>query len=206
MKTKNDILQVLTAAFVACLLLSNVMAAKQFEFYGVVLTSGAILFPVVYIINDVMAEIFGYEKARRVILTGFAINAFAVVAYNLAIMLPAPAYANESAAAFALTLGNTWRVLLASFAAYLAGSLSNAFVMDRMKARGRGGLMARCVLSTVVGESLDGILFVLIAFAGVLPWAAVVSMIAAQIVFKTALEFVFYPVTRKVIKRIEVMA
>lgn len=205
MKTKNDILQVLTAAFVACLLLSNVMAAKQFEFYGVVLTSGAILFPVVYIINDVMAEIFGYEKARKVILTGFAINAFAVVAYNLAIMLPAPAYASENAAAFALTLGNTWRVLLASFAAYLAGSLSNAFVMDKMKSRG-GGLLGRCMLSTLVGESLDGILFVLIAFAGVLPWAAVASMIAAQIVFKTALEFVFYPFTRKVIKRIEVMA
>lgn len=205
MKTKNDILQVLTAAFVACLLLSNVMAAKQFEFYGVVLTSGAILFPVVYIINDVMAEIFGYKKARRVILTGFAINAFAVVAYNLAIILPAPAYASESAAAFALTLGNTWRVLLASFAAYLAGSLSNAFLMDEMRRRG-GGLLGRCMLSTLVGESLDGVLFVLIAFAGVLPLSAVASMIVAQIVFKTALEFVFYPITRKVIKRIEVMA
>ena len=205
MKTKNDILQVLTAAFVACLLLSNVMAAKQFEFYGVVLTSGAILFPVVYIINDVMAEIFGYKKARKVIMTGFAINAFAVVAYNLAIMLPAPAYASESAAAFALTLGNTWRVLLASFAAYLAGSLSNAFLMDEMRRRG-GGLLGRCMLSTLVGESLDGVLFVLIAFAGVLPLSAVASMIVAQIVFKTALEFVFYPITRKVIKRIEVMA
>lgn len=205
MKTKNDILQVLTAAFVACLLLSNVMAAKQFEFYGVVLTSGAILFPVVYIINDVMAEIFGYKKARKVILTGFAINAFAVVAYNLAIILPAPVYASESAAAFALTLGNTWRVLLASFAAYLAGSLSNAFLMDEMRRRG-GGLLGRCMLSTLVGESLDGVLFVLIAFAGVLPLSAVASMIVAQIVFKTALEFVFYPITRKVIKRIEVMA
>lgn len=206
MKSKNEVFNLLTAIFVTCLIVSNVMASKQFEVCGIVLTSGAILFPVVYIVNDVLAEIYGFKRVRKIIYLGFALNAFAVIAYNIAIILPAPAYALDSAAAFKATLSNTWRVLLASFAAYLAGSLSNAYIMEKMKSNKRGGLMARCVISTIVGESLDGIFFVLIAFLGVLPTSVLFTMIAAQVVFKTSLEVLCYPATRKVVRKIEGIA
>lgn len=207
MKTKTNLLQIITGAFVACLLISNVMASKQFEIGSLVLTSGAILFPFVYIVNDVLAEVYGFKRARSVILLGFALNAFAVLAYTVAIALPAPAYAADGAEAFALVLGSTWRLLLASFAAYLVGSLANAAVMARMKKADKGGkfLMFRCVLSTLIGEGLDGVIFVTVAFVGVLPNSAIITMILSQIVFKTLIELVCYPVTRCVIKKVEAL-
>ena len=207
MKTKTNLLQFITGAFVACLLISNVMASKQFEIGSLVLTSGAILFPVVYIVNDVLAEVYGFKRARAVILLGFALNAFAVLAYTVAIALPAPAYGADSAEAFALVLGSTWRLLLASFAAYLAGSLANAAIMARMKKADKGGrsLMLRCVVSTLIGEGIDGVIFVTVAFLGVLSNSALLTMILSQIVFKTLIELVCYPVTRCVIKKVEAL-
>lgn len=201
--TKSELFMYVIGAFVACLLISNVMAAKQFQIGPLVLTSGAILFPVVYIINDVLAEIYGFKRARKVIFLGFALNAFAVAAYGLGILLPAPEYATVASDAFAMVLGNTWRVLLASFAAYLAGSLSNAYIMERMK--GKSGLMARCVTSTLVGEGLDGIIFVSVAFIGLLPAEAILTMIAGQIIFKTGVEIILYPVTKSVIEKVRAL-
>ena len=205
MKTKAQLYSVLTGVFVACLLISNVMSAKTFTLGSVVLPTAVVIFPVVYIVNDVMAEIYGFRKARNIILLGFALNAFAVTAYAIGIALPAPDYAAEGAAAFAVVLGNTWRLLLASFAAYLVGSLVNAGVMVRMKERLREYLMLRCVLSTLLGEGIDAVIFITIAFAGTMPWESLLVMIAAQAAFKTLFEVVFYPLTRSVIKRVERM-
>ena len=202
-QNKTQLYSILTGVFVACLLISNVLSAKTFTLGSVVLPTAVIIFPVVYIVNDVMAEIYGFRKATKIILLGFALNLLAVVAYSIAIALPAPVFAAEGAAAFAMTLGSTWRVLIASFAAYLVGSLVNAGVMVRMKERLHKHLMLRCVLSTLLGEGIDAIIFITIAFAGTMPWESLLVMIAAQAAFKTAFEVVFYPLTRSVIKRVE---
>ena len=202
-QNKTQLYSILTGVFVACLLISNVLSAKTFTLGNIVLPTAVVIFPVVYIVNDVMAEVYGFKKARDIIFLGFALNLLAVVAYSIAIALPAPVFAAEGAAAFALTLGSTWRVLIASFAAYLVGSLVNAGVMVRMKERLREHLMLRCVLSTLLGEGIDAIIFITIAFAGTMPWESLLVMIAAQAAFKTAFEVVFYPLTRSVIKRVE---
>lgn len=204
MKTnKIQLYNILTGVFVACLLISNVLSAKTFTLGSVVLPTAVVIFPIVYIVNDVMAEIYGFRKARNIILLGFALNLLAVIAYSIAIALPAPAYAAEGAAAFAAVLGSTWRILIASFAAYLIGSLVNASVMVKLKARLQKQLMFRCVLSTLLGEGIDAIIFITIAFAGTMPVETLLIMIAAQAAFKTLFEVVFYPLTRFVIKRVE---
>lgn len=204
--TKTQLYQMLTGVFVACLLITNVMSAKTFTVGGIILPTAVIIFPIVYIVNDVIAEIYGFKKARNIILLGFVLNAFAVAAYSIAILLPAPAFAADGAAAFATVLGSTWRLLLASFAAYLVGSFINAYVMVRMKERLQKQLMLRCVLSTLIGEGLDALIFITIAFAGTMPLSDLLIMIVAQAMFKTIFEVVFYPLTRITIKKINTLA
>lgn len=204
--TITQLYQILTGVFVACLLVSNVLAAKTFTLGSVILPTAVIIFPIVYIVNDVLAEIYGFRKARNIILLGFVLNAFAVAAYSIAILLPAPDFAADGAAAFATVLGSTWRLLLASFAAYLVGSFVNAFVMVRMKERLQKQLMLRCVLSTLIGEGLDALIFISIAFAGTMPLTDLLIMIIAQAMFKTVFEILFYPLTRATIKKINTLA
>lgn len=204
--TKSELYQMLTGVFVACLLITNVMSAKTFTIGNIILPTAVIIFPIVYIVNDVIAEIYGFKKARNIILLGFVLNAFAVAAYSIAILLPAPAFAADGAAAFATVLGSTWRLLLASFAAYLVGSFINALVMVRMKERLQSQLMLRCVVSTLIGEGLDALIFITIAFAGTMPLSDLFIMIVAQAIFKTVFEIVFYPLTRITIKKINTLA
>lgn len=202
---KTKFLQMLTGLFVGCLLISNILAAKTFTFGSIVLPSAVIIFPVVYIVNDVLAEVYGYSETKKVIWLGFAVNAIAVLAYTIAIALPAPEYATETAAAFAATLGSTGRMLIASFAAYLVGSLVNAKVMVLMKGRNESRLMLRCVASTAVGEGIDALIFITIAFFGTMPLATLGIMILSQAAFKTVYEIISYPVTRSVIKKIKTL-
>lgn len=123
----------------------------------------------VYIVNDVLAEIYGFKKARNTILLGFVINIIAVIAYKIALLLPAPNYINTEA--FDIVLGSTFRVLIASFTAYLIGSLVNAYVMVKLKKWSEKHLMFRCVMSTLIGETLDAIIFITVAFAFVMPFS-----------------------------------
>ena len=204
-KTTTELYQILTGVFVACLLISNILAAKTFIIGSIVLPTAVVIFPLVYIVNDVLAEIYGFQKAKNVILLGFVMNAIAVGAYSIAILLPAPEYAAEGAAAFATVLGSTWRLLLASFAAYLVGSLVNAGVMVKLKQKYKNLLMMRCILSTLIGEGIDAIIFITIAFAGTMPVGDLIIMILAQAMFKTVFEIVFYPFTRFTIGRIRFM-
>lgn len=202
---KTKFLQMLTGLFVGCLLISNILAAKTFTLGSVVLPSAVIIFPVVYIVNDVLAEIYGYAEAKKVIWLGFAVNAIAVLAYAIAIALPAPEYATETAAAFAATLGSTGRMLVASFAAYIVGSLINAKVMVLMKGRNENRLMLRCVTSTAIGEGIDALLFISIAFFGTMPLGTLGIMIISQAAFKTIYEIISYPVTRAVINKVKTL-
>lgn len=203
MKTKTEFLQMLAGVFVGCLLVSNILAAKTFMLGSIVLPTAVIIFPLVYIVNDVLAEVYGYEKAKKVIYLGFFMNAVAVLAYTIAIALPAPIYGVEVAASFEVVLGNTFRMLIASFAAYIVGSLVNAKVMVRLKARSENHLMFRCMMSTLIGEGLDALIFITIAFYGTMPLSTLAVMIVAQATFKTVFEVVVYPITKVVINKVK---
>lgn len=200
--SKTKLYAILTGVFVACLLVSNVLASKTFTFGEVILPTAVIIFPLVYIVNDVLAEIYGFKKTRNIIILGFVLNLFAVIAYNIAIALPAPIFALEGAEAFATVLGSTARILLASFAAYLIGSLINARVMVLMKERFKDKLFARCLGSTFVGEGIDAVIFITIAFVGTMSGVDLITMIVAQTLFKVGFEFILFPLTRYVIKRV----
>lgn len=200
---KDNVFSIVVSLYVACLLVSNIIASKVFMLGTVILPTAVILFPLVYILNDVLTEIFGFKKARQTIITGFGINLFVVLVYNIAILLPAPPFAMDMSNAFALILGNTARMLLASFAAYLVGSTSNAWVMQKMKDKNEKTLFLRCIGSTFVGEGLDALIFITIAFIGTMPIANLFIMVVSQWLFKTLFEVVFYPLTRVVITKMK---
>ena len=205
LKTKTELYQVLTGVFVGCLLISNILAAKTFTLGSFILPTAVVIFPLVYIVNDVLAEIYGYEKAKKVIYLGFVMNAVAVITYNIAIALPAPAFAGDVAASFEVVLGSTFRMLIASFIAYIVGSLINAKVMVKLKQKNEKYLMFRCMMSTLIGEGLDALIFISIAFYGTMPLTSLLVMIVAQAAFKTIFEVVVFPITRFVINKIKTL-
>ncbi len=199
--TKTELYAILTGIFTASLIVSNIIAGKTFDFFSFTLPCGVVIFPVIYIVNDVLAEIYGYEKARKVILLGFFMNLVAVICYQITILLPAPAFF-ENSEAFSIVLGSTFRLLVASFAAYLAGSLVNAKVMVYLKKWDENKLFFRCIVSTLFGEGLDAIVFIFIGFLGTMPLEALLLMIVAQALFKTVYEIIVYPLTRTVIFKV----
>lgn len=202
--TKTELYAMLTGVFTASLIVSNIIAGKTFDFFSFTLPCGVIIFPIIYIVNDVLAEVYGYEKARNVILLGFLMNLIAVVCYNVTIWLPAPAFF-ENSDAFSIVLGSTLRLLVASFIAYLVGSLVNAKLMVILKKWDEDRLFFRCILSTLFGEGLDAIIFIFIGFFGTMPTEALLLMIVAQALFKTVYEIIVYPLTRYVIVRVRAL-
>ena len=200
--TKTELYAMLAGIATACLIISNNLAFKTFTFMDLVLPCAVIIFPVVYIVDDILAEIYGFKKARRVIYLGFLMNLVAVILYNIAILLPAPVFFN-GADAFALVMGNSLRVLIASFSAYFFGSLLNAYVMVYLKEKLEKYLFFRCIMSTICGEGLDAIIFISIAFYGTMPATVLLTMILAQAIFKTVYEIIIYPATRIIINQVK---
>lgn len=198
---KQKMYLLLTATYCAMLIVSNLISNRTFEVSQFMLPSAVIVFPIVYIINDVMTECFGLENAKRTILCAFVLNLLAVVFFNIAIHLPT----TQDFGAYNIVLGNTLKPLAASFIAYLVGSFVNAYVMNYMKETGSNRLMLRCVLSTLFGESCDACIFISVMFIGVLPFSAVLQMIVTQALVKTVYEIIVYPITRQVIERIKAM-
>jgi len=192
--------------FATCLLISNILATKILMIGPWAAPAGVPIFPIAYILNDVITEVWGFGKARLIIWTGFAVNILAVLFFTAGIVIPgAPFWQNQEA--FATVLGNTPRIVVASLSAYLIGSFLNAFVMSRMKVATKGkGFGLRAILSTLVGESADSIIFVSIAFAGIFPIGVLLTMIFTQAVLKTVYEILILPITMGVVgfvKRIE---
>jgi len=188
------------ALFVTCLLTSNTIATKLIMVGGVLLPVAIIVFPVSYILADVLTEVWGYAATRRVIWLGFACNALMVLAIWIGgWMPPAPLWRGQ--AAYVETLGQTPRILAASFLAYLAGEFANAFVMAKMKVWTRGRwLWTRTIGSTIVGEGLDSAVFITLAFAGILPAWALSGMIAGQWAVKVLYEAAATPITYTVVR------
>lgn len=200
--TKTDLYAILVGIFCAGLIISNIIASKTFEFFWITLPCGVIIFPLIYIVNDVLAECYGFKKARRAIYLGFFMNLIAVICYNVTMFLPAPAYFTGDGA-FHTVLGSTLRLLVASFAAYLIGSLINAKLMVYLKGKYENKLFFRCISSTFAGEGMDALIFITIGFLGTMPVSALLTMIVAQALFKTAYEVVVYPLTRHVIHNVK---
>ena len=192
---------IICAVSIATLLISNITAVKLFSVGSIVLPTSALLFPITYIVGDIIAEVYGYKKARFVIILGFICNAFMVLFFALAIALPsASTWANQEA--FATILGTTPRMFIASLSAFLLGSLSNAYIMDVIKKLTKGKkLWMRTIGSTIVGEALDTVVFVLIAFTGSVPSSVIFTMIACQFVWKVSYEIIATPLTYVAIKK-----
>lgn len=187
----------LLAVFCAVFLISNITAQKGVEL-GPLITDGAFfLFPISYVIGDVIAEVYGFKTARRAVFTGFGIAVVAVVSFYIAIWLP-PAGFYDMQDTFAAVLGLLPRVVVASLTGYVVGQLLNAWVLQKMKDRfGRGNLWARLIGSTVVGELADTLLFCSIA-AGVIGISTAgefVNYVAVGFAWKTLMEVVLLPIT-----------
>jgi queuosine precursor transporter len=185
--------------FVAVLLISNVSATKLIELWGFPFDAGTILFPLSYIFGDVLTEVYGYGRARRIIWLGFSANALAALTFGFVAKLP-PAHVWQGQAAFESILGLVPRIVLASFIAYLCGEFINSYVLAKLKIATRGKwLWTRTISSTLAGEAVDTLLFVVIAFAGTIPTPDLGLMIAFNYMFKCGTEIVFTPVTYLII-------
>ena len=194
---------VMGVVFCVCLICSNLLEVKMVSLGGITATAGLIVFPISYIINDCIAEVWGYRKTRLIIWLGFLMNLLAVLFIQLAIILPsAPFWEGQSA--FEATFSSTPRILLASFIAFLAGSFLNAYVMSKMKISSGGKHFSlRAIASTIVGESADSLLFFPIAFGGVVPVKELVVLIVTQACLKTAYEIIILPVTIRVVRLVK---
>ena len=194
---------VMDILFSVCLVLSNILAVKQFDIWGFPSTAGLIIFPVSYIINDCIAEVWGFKKARFIIWVAFAVNFFAILLFQISIALP-PADYWQMQEAYSSVLAQTPRIALASLMAFLCGSFLNAYVMSKMKIMHRGkhfGL--RAIASTIVGELADTFIFTTVGFLFVIPLQAVVMIILTETVLKTLFEIIILPLTTKVVRQVK---
>lgn len=186
--------------FCVCLIAANLLETKQVTLGPLELTAGLIVFPVSYIINDCLVEVWGYRRACLVIWTGFAMN-FLFVLFGLAAdALPAAPYWTGQEG-FHAVFGLAPRIAAASFLAFLAGSFLNAYVMSRMKVRdGNRRFPLRAILSTVAGETVDSLIFFPLALGGVVPWEVMPAIMLTQVVLKTVYEVAVLPVTGCVVR------
>ena len=187
--------------FCVCLITANVLETKQIQIGCLSLTGGLIVFPVSYIINDCVCEVYGYARARLLIWLGFAMNFIFVVFGALADAIPGAPYWNNDEG-FHAVFGLAPRIAAASFVAFVVGSFINAYVMSRMKIASRGKHFSlRAVVSTVLGEGADSLVFFPLALWGVVPNAELLILIITQIVLKTVYEVMVLPLTIWVVKK-----
>ena len=186
--------------FTTCLIVANIVEQKLISIGPIEATAGLLIFPVSYIINDIIAEVWGYRKARLIIWYGFLMNFLTVIIFRLSIVVPGSENFSHQEA-FQLVLGNTERISLASFIAFLIGSFLNAMVMSKMKIFQKGrNFSLRAVVSTLVGEGADSLVFFTIAFAGVIPNNDLLMLILTQAGMKTAYEILVLPLTNVIVR------
>lgn len=189
--------------FNVCLVASNLLETKVIQLGPVTATAGLIVFPISYIINDCIAEVWGFKKARLIIWSGFAMNFLTIGFARIAILLPAaPFWKGEES--FNFVFGLAPRIALASLLAFLVGSFLNAYIMSKMKIAARGKHFSlRAIVSTLAGESADSLLFFPIAFGGLIPANDLLAMIGIQACLKSLYEVLVLPVTIRVVRYIK---
>lgn len=189
--------------FNVCLIAANLLETKVIQIGSLTVTAGLLVFPISYIINDCIAEVWGFKKARLIIWSGFAMNFFVVGLGLIAVAIPAAPFW-EGEEHFNFVFGMAPRIVGASLIAFLVGSFLNAYVMSKMKVASRGrNFSARAILSTVVGETADSLIFFPIAFGGVIAWKELLIMMGLQMVLKSVYEIIILPVTIRVVKAIK---
>lgn len=202
-KTVTVPFMLLGILFNICLVASNLLETKVVQVGGITATAGLIVFPISYIINDCIAEVWGFKKARLIIWSGFASNFLVIAFAQLAVLLPAAPFW-EGEEGFNFVFGMAPRIAVASLIAFLAGSFLNAYVMSKMKIASNGkNFSLRAIVSTLIGESADSLIFFPIAFAGLIPAGELLIMIGTQAVLKSLYEVIILPVTIRVVKYIK---
>ena len=199
---KTKVYAYLAGIFFACMITSNILATRTMEISFIALPCSILTFPILFIVNDILSEIYGYKLTKDVIYLGFIINLVAVVLYQVAMIFPSN---SPNAPAFAALLSTTPRLFVAGLISYMAGNLLNSKILVKLKEKYHNLLFVRVVGSTVIGVTVDSVIFIFISFYGVLPNELVVTMICCQIVFKVLYELIFYPVIRKVIFKIRTL-
>ncbi len=193
---------VIACVFVTCLITANIIAVKIVSVWVFLVPAGIIIFPLSYLFGDVLTEVYGYAAARRVIWLGFGCNLLAVVAIYLGGLLPIVPFQQQEGlqVAYSAVLGFTPRLLLASFIAYLIGEFTNSFILAKLKIVTKGRwLWTRTIGSTLVGEGLDTVIFISIAFWGILTPQGILTAILTQWIFKVVYEVVATPFTYLVV-------
>ena len=189
--------------FNVCLIAANLLETKVIQIGSLTVTAGLLVFPISYIINDCIAEVWGFKKARLIIWSGFAMNFFVVALGLIAVAIP-PAPFWEGEEHFDFVFGMAPRIVAASLMAFLVGSFLNAYVMSKMKVASRGRhFSARAILSTLVGETADSLIFFPVAFGGIIAWRELLIMMCIQIILKSMYEVIILPVTIRVVKAIK---
>ena len=189
--------------FNVCLIAANLLETKVIQVGSLTVTAGLLVFPISYIINDCIAEVWGFKKARLIMWSGFAMNFFVVALGLIAVAIPAAPFW-EGEEHFNFVFGMAPRIVAASLMAFLVGSFLNAYVMSKMKVASQGrNFSARAIWSTVVGETADSLIFFPVAFGGVIAWKELLIMMGIQIVLKSMYEVIILPVTIRVVKAIK---
>ena len=189
--------------FNVCLIAANLLETKVIQIGSLTVTAGLLVFPISYIINDCIAEVWGFKKARLIIWSGFAMNFFVVALGLIAVAIPAAPFW-EGEEHFDFVFGMAPRIVAASLMAFLVGSFLNAYVMSKMKVASRGRhFSARAILSTLVGETADSLIFFPVALGGIIAWRELLIMMCIQIILKSMYEVIILPVTIRVVKAIK---
>ena len=194
--TKSIIYSYLTGIFCVLIIISNILATKTLKIGLIMLPCSILVFPMLFIINDILSEIYGFAMTRNVIFLGFVLNIIAVVLFSIAIILPSN---SPGADAFATILGTTPRLFIAGLLSYLISNIINSQIMVKLKEKYYDLLFVRCITSTAVGETIDSVVFITTAFYGVFSTELIITMICCQAVFKVLYEFIIYPFTRYII-------
>ena len=194
--TKTKMYGLLTGIFCALIIISNILATKTLKIEFIILPCSILTFPLLFIINDILSEIYGYKMTKDVIYLGFIMNIIAIVLYSIAIALPSN---SQNSQAFSSILSITPRLFIAGLVSYTAGNILNSQVLIKLKEKYSDLLFVRCVVSTAVGEAADSIIFITISFFGVFTNDVILVMICSQVFFKVLYEILSYPATKKVI-------
>ena len=198
-KNVSVLFMLFSVLFCVCLITANVLETKQISFGPINITGELLVFPVSYIINDCVCEVWGYRKARLLIWLGFMMNFLFVSFGALCDAIPgAPYWHNDEG--FHAVFGLAPRIAAASFLAFVVGSFINAYVMSRMKIADGGKRFAlRAIMSTVYGEAADSVIFFPLALGGVVPWSEIPVLIFSQVILKTVYEIIVLPITIRIV-------
>lgn len=195
---------VLTVIFVASLMISNIIVGKQIDVLGFTVPSAVFIFPIIYILSDVFSEVYGYKWSRTTCYLAFCMNLLMVVVFTLVIMAPYPEYfGNQSA--YEIVLGNTPKILLASSLGFIAGDFVNDRIFRALKRKhpdSHEKFGYRAIVSSLFGEITDSLIFMPIAFIGVLPMEAILQMFVIQVSFKVIYEIIVLPINKCVVKKV----